>query len=46
MVLGKTNTPEFALLLTTENLLGDACRNPWDTEPTPGDYSGGAAAAG
>ena len=45
IVLGKTNTPEFGLSGTTENKLGDACRNPWNTERTPGGSSGGAAAA-
>ena len=45
VILGKTNTPEFGLSGTTENRLGDACRNPWDTERTPGGSSGGAAAA-
>ncbi len=45
IILGKTNTPEFGLSGTTENQLGDACRNPWDTERTPGGSSGGAAAA-
>ncbi len=45
IVLGKTNTPEFGLLGTTENRLGDACRNPWDTRRTTGGSSGGAGAA-
>ncbi len=45
IILGKTNTPEFGLSGTTENKLGDACRNPWDTDCTPGGSSGGAAAA-
>ena len=45
IILGKTNTPEFGLSGTTENKLGDACRNPWDPERTPGGSSGGAAAA-
>ena len=45
IVLGKTNTPEFGFAGTTENRLGDACRNPWNTERTPGGSSGGAAAA-
>ena len=45
IILGKTNTPEFGLSGTTENKLGDACRNPWNTERTPGGSSGGAAAA-
>jgi len=45
IVLGKTNTPEFGQSGTTENNLGDACRNPWDTERTAGGSSGGAAAA-
>ena len=45
ILLGKTNTPEFGMRGTTENKLGDACRNPWDTTRTPGGSSGGAAAA-
>ncbi len=45
IILGKTNTPEFGQSGTTENKLGDACRNPWNTERTPGGSSGGAGAA-
>ncbi|MDA1128434.1 MAG: amidase family protein [Chloroflexi bacterium] len=45
IMLGKTNTPEFGQSGTTENKLGDDCRNPWDTTRTPGGSSGGAAAA-
>ena len=39
IILGKTNTPEFGQSGTTENLLGDACRNPWNTERTAGGGS-------
>ncbi|MCI0440134.1 MAG: amidase, partial [Chloroflexi bacterium] len=39
VILGKTNTPEFGLRGTTENRLGDVCRNPWNTERTPGGSS-------
>jgi aspartyl-tRNA(Asn)/glutamyl-tRNA(Gln) amidotransferase subunit A len=45
VLLGKTNTPEFGLQGTTENRLGDPCRNPWNTERTAGGSSGGAGAA-
>jgi aspartyl-tRNA(Asn)/glutamyl-tRNA(Gln) amidotransferase subunit A len=45
ILLGKTNTPEFGLLGTTENRLGDACRNPWNPQHTTGGSSGGAGAA-
>ena len=45
IILGKTNTPEFGLIGTTENRLGDPCRNPWNVERTPGGSSGGAASA-
>ena len=45
VIMGKTNTPEFGMSGTTENRLGDACRNPWDTSRTTGGSSGGSAAA-
>ena len=45
VLLGKTNTPEFGLQGTTENRLGEPCRNPWDPTRTPGGSSGGAGAA-
>ena len=45
IILGKTNTPEFGQSGTTENLLGEPCRNPWNTERTSGGSSGGAGAA-
>ena len=45
IMLGKTNTPEFGYRGTTENRLGEPCRNPWNTERTTGGSSGGAAAA-
>ena len=44
IILGKTTTPEFGHRGTTENLLGEPCRNPWNTDRTPGGSSGGAAA--
>jgi amidase len=45
VLLGKTNTPEFGNLSFTESILNGVCRNPWNTERTPGGSSGGAAAA-
>ncbi|MBV8396737.1 MAG: amidase [Actinobacteria bacterium] len=44
VVFGKTNTPEFGTTAVTESVLNGACRNPWNTERTPGGSSGGAAA--
>lgn len=45
IIIGKTNTPEFGHRGTTENMLGEPCRNPWDLSCTPGGSSGGGAAA-
>ena len=45
IILGKTNTPEFGQSGTTENKLGEPCRNPWNLERTAGGSSGGAAAS-
>ena len=45
VVLGKSNTPEFGITAVTESDLNGACRNPWNTERTPGGSSGGAASA-
>ena len=45
IVLGKTNTPEFGLTLTTEPVANGATRNPWNPDYSTGGSSGGAAAA-
>ena len=45
IILGKTNTPEFALLGETRNRLGEPGTNPWDVTRTCGGSSGGAGAA-
>ncbi len=44
VIVGKTNTPEFALAGRTDNRLFGLTRNPWDLRLNPGGSSGGAVA--
>jgi aspartyl-tRNA(Asn)/glutamyl-tRNA(Gln) amidotransferase subunit A len=45
IIIGKTNTHEIALGVTTVNPHFGTCRNPWDEERIPGGSSGGSAVA-
>jgi amidase len=45
IVLGKTNTPEFAAGAHTVNALFGATRNPWNCALSPAGSSGGSAVA-
>jgi amidase len=45
IILGKTNTPEFATGANTVNALFGATRNPWNPALSPAGSSGGSAVA-
>jgi aspartyl-tRNA(Asn)/glutamyl-tRNA(Gln) amidotransferase subunit A len=45
VVVGKTNTPEFAYMGDTDNRIFGRTENPWKIGRSPGGSSGGSAAA-
>ena len=46
IIVGRTNTPELSMRLTTDNPLHGRTYNPWDDQASPGGSSGGASSAG
>ena len=45
IVVGRTNTPELSMRLTTDNPLHGRTVNPWHRDASPGGSSGGAGAS-
>ena len=45
IVIGRTNTPEFSMRGTTDNVIHGRTFNPWNDWASPGGSSGGASAA-
>ena len=45
IVIGRTNTPEFSMRGTTDNVIHGRTYNPWNDWASPGGSSGGASAA-
>lgn len=45
VLVGRANTPELALVATTESVAWGACANPWDVTRSTGGSSGGSAVA-
>src|SRR2546427_2222844 len=45
IIVGRTNTPEVSMRVTTVNPLHGRTRNPWHADASPGGSSGGAGAA-
>jgi amidase len=45
VIIGKTNTPELAIMGDTEGPAFGVTRNPWNTDRSAGGSSGGSAAA-
>jgi aspartyl-tRNA(Asn)/glutamyl-tRNA(Gln) amidotransferase subunit A len=46
IIIGKTTTPELAMLGRTDSRLSGVTRSPWDPALTPGGSSGGRLGVG
>ena len=45
IIVGRTNTPEFSMRMTTDNPLNGRTFSPWHEDACPGGSSGGASSA-